>query len=56
MKMHQFLGSEMMRMERCRDAEMEKKMEHLQWRFKDEKIPKGRKKYKYLQWILRCKD
>jgi hypothetical protein len=24
MRMHQFLGSEMMRMERCKDAEMEK--------------------------------
>jgi serine protease inhibitor ecotin len=25
MRMHQFMGSEMMKMERCRDAEMEKK-------------------------------
>ncbi len=64
-RMHQFLGSEMMKMERCRDAKMEKiiwssSMEiqrcriglknEFQWR--DEEMQKWREEFEHLQWKL----
>ncbi len=62
-RMHQFLGSEMMKMERCKDEKMEKRVwassmeiqrcrigfrNELQW--KDEKMQQWKKEFEHLQW------